>query len=68
MSRAAIARLRTASVVAWIWSFRRGKSATTSKSGTASISFRKGTKTGRYTVAVTAPDYFAAHGTLHVKS
>jgi hypothetical protein len=45
-----------------------GKKATTGTSGTAKISFPKGTKTGTYAVTVTAPDYFAAHGTLHVDS
>jgi len=43
-----------------------GKSAKTGSSGTATISFPKGAKTGSFAVTAAAFNYLAAHGTLHI--
>lgn len=45
-----------------------GKSAKTGSTGTATISFAKGTKTGSYTITVSHSGYDPAKGTLVVKS
>lgn len=45
-----------------------GRAAKTGASGTATISFPRGMKTGHYTITVSAPNYYSARGTLVVNS